>query len=364
MRKHTLLSSSAIALILLTAPAVAQMQDKGGGGPAAQQERGGGAQAQPDRGGDAVQQRSPQQAPEGRGQAPDKGKRSEGQANSKAQGQNRAEKGEQGRAEKGEKRAQPSVQPEKSNRGTAQKSPATEPKKGAERETPAGKRAADTPRTGDHNAGRENAQKGEAGRQEPKERVGANPEGKNAPRVQVSEQQRTNVHRSVFKENRVNRVTNVNFNISIGTRVPRSLHLVALPPTVIAIVPEYRRYNYFVVDDRICIVEPTTYEIVDVITTTSQTAQPAAPQGGVRLVLSDDERQIIMRTVVVRSDSTLGLGALSEGAEIPAGVEVQTFPAAVVEQVPKVKGYKYFSAENGIAIVDPQGTHVEVVISK
>jgi hypothetical protein len=83
-------------------------------------------------------------------------------------------------------------------------------------------------------------------------------------KVQLSQEQRTRIHSTIIKS-RPNRVTNVNFNISVGTKVPRTVRLVALPPTIIEIVPEYRGYLYFVYEDEIVIVEPSTMEIVAVI---------------------------------------------------------------------------------------------------
>jgi hypothetical protein len=61
-------------------------------------------------------------------------------------------------------------------------------------------------------------------------------------------------------------------------------------------------------------------------------------------------------------DSTMGLGAVREGAEVPRNVQVRTFSDAVVQQVPKVQDYKYFAAENRVAVVDPQSSKVELVI--
>jgi hypothetical protein len=83
-------------------------------------------------------------------------------------------------------------------------------------------------------------------------------------KVQLSQEQRTRIHQTIIKA-RPNRVTNVNFNISVGTKVPRTVRMVALPPTIVEIVPEYRGYLYFVYEDEIVIVEPSTMEIVAVI---------------------------------------------------------------------------------------------------
>jgi len=50
------------------------------------------------------------------------------------------------------------------------------------------------------------------------------------------------------------------------------------------------------------------------------------------------------------------------GGSTPCEARLQTFPDAVVEKVPKVRGYKFFTAENRIAIADEQGGKVAVVI--
>jgi hypothetical protein len=57
----------------------------------------------------------------------------------------------------------------------------------------------------------------------------------------------------------------VNFDISVGTVVPRSVTFGDLPPKVVTIVPQYRGFKHFLVRDEIIIVNPNTYEIVAVI---------------------------------------------------------------------------------------------------
>jgi hypothetical protein len=41
--------------------------------------------------------------------------------------------------------------------------------------------------------------------------------------------------------------------------------LVDMPADLVVIVPEYRSYKYFVVGDKVVIVEPDTYMIVEII---------------------------------------------------------------------------------------------------
>ena len=61
------------------------------------------------------------------------------------------------------------------------------------------------------------------------------------------------------------RVTNVNFNVRVGTVVPRTVRIVPLPATLIEIEPTWRGYMYFVYQDKIIVVEPGTLRIVAVL---------------------------------------------------------------------------------------------------
>src|SRR5262245_43713316 len=137
------------------------------------------------------------------------------------------------------------------------------------------------------------------------------------------------------------RATNVNFSVNVGTRVPRSVHLAALPASVLYIVPQYRSYQYFVANDQIGIVDPSSYEIVEVISGSGRAAGTDTRGGtAARLMLTEAEKEIILSEVGNDGGSAMGLGALSEGAEVPRGVQVRAFPEEVVQQVPKVENYK------------------------
>src|SRR5262249_6246995 len=85
-----------------------------------------------------------------------------------------------------------------------------------------------------------------------------------AKSVQLSSEQRTQV-RSMVISHREARVDHVDFSVSIGTRVPRSVHVVVLPPDVVRIVPQFRGFKYFIVREEIVIIDPDTLEIVAVL---------------------------------------------------------------------------------------------------
>jgi hypothetical protein len=333
MRKVAL-ASIAAGLMMSAAPAIAQMQ---------QEKKG------PDSGGTPQMQGSPSgQSDSGTSrQGADKSAEPKAKAGKDtAQGKEPAEpKGSKGTASQG-------IEPKgKTSKGSAEKSP--EPKEKATKGT-----AEKSPEPKDKST------KGTAQTSpEPKDKAtkGAAEKG-TASRVQTSEQQKSTVGQALAKETNLNRVTNVNVSINVGTRVPRSVRLVALPASVVTIVPAYRSYRYFVVGDQLCIVDPATYEIVDVIVVTSRTAGGGESRGSATLVLTDTERDLLLSEIDMREGSTLGLGALSEGADVPRGVQLRVFSSNVVERVPKLRGYKFFTAENRIAIVDPQGARLLLLI--
>ncbi|MBW7963834.1 DUF1236 domain-containing protein [Bradyrhizobium sp. BR 10261] len=83
--------------------------------------------------------------------------------------------------------------------------------------------------------------------------------------AKLSTEQRTQIT-SAIREEHIAPVSNVNFSISVGTRIPREgIELHALPSRVVTIYPEWRTYKYVLVKDEIVIINPDTYEIVAVL---------------------------------------------------------------------------------------------------
>lgn len=76
--------------------------------------------------------------------------------------------------------------------------------------------------------------------------------------------QRTTI-RTVIRQQNVQPMTNVNFSISVGARVPRTAHFYPVPMELVQIYPHWRGYDYFLVGDQIIVVNPRTYEIVAVL---------------------------------------------------------------------------------------------------
>jgi Protein of unknown function (DUF1236) len=83
--------------------------------------------------------------------------------------------------------------------------------------------------------------------------------------LNITPEKRTQIHQVFIKERSAPRVDRVDFDLSVGTAVPRSVRFVPVPSTIIAIEPSWRGYDYFMVGDQIVIVDPRSMEIVAII---------------------------------------------------------------------------------------------------
>ncbi len=82
--------------------------------------------------------------------------------------------------------------------------------------------------------------------------------------AKLSTEQRTKIT-TVIRGQHVQPTTNVNFSIAVGTRVPRTVSFHPLPTEVVTIYPEWRGYEFILVNDQIVVVDPRTFEIVAVL---------------------------------------------------------------------------------------------------
>jgi hypothetical protein len=83
--------------------------------------------------------------------------------------------------------------------------------------------------------------------------------------AKLSTDQRTKIT-TVIRNEHVTSVDHVNFDVRVGTRVPREgVEFRPLPAEVVTIYPEWRGYEFIVVHNQIVVVDPNTYEIVEII---------------------------------------------------------------------------------------------------
>ena len=101
------------------------------------------------------------------------------------------------------------------------------------------------------------------------------------------------------------------------------MRLHTLPVSIVSFAPEYRGYSYIVLEDEtICIVDASTYVIVDVIPAGSQRADRP---GRTQLTLSAEDMRFIYRTVPKNRTANVRV-RLALGAEVPRDVELIDVP--------------------------------------
>ncbi len=82
--------------------------------------------------------------------------------------------------------------------------------------------------------------------------------------AKLSTEQRTRIT-TVIRDQHVAPVTNVNFSITVGTRIPRDVTFHPLPTEIVTIYPDWRGYEFILVRDQIVVIDPRTFEIVAVL---------------------------------------------------------------------------------------------------
>jgi hypothetical protein len=161
-----------------------------------------------------------------------------------------------------------------------------------------------------------------------------------------------------FTSTSVNTVSNVNFNVSVGTTITDEIHLAPLPAEVVRIVPQYRGYQYVVVRDEIVIVEPRTKKIVEVIHKSGGTRKSAS-------VSLNSEQRAKFKTSVETTGSVRSPSAsieLHQGEVLPEDMSLMDVPDTVITEVPELRTYRYVIVGDEIAIVEPDTRRVIEII--
>jgi len=91
-------------------------------------------------------------------------------------------------------------------------------------------------------------------------------QGAAAGSAKLSTEQRTRIS-TVIKQQKVERIepSKLNVSISVGVRLPATVHYYPMPTEVITIYPEWRGYDYILVGDQIIVVDPRSHEIVAIL---------------------------------------------------------------------------------------------------
>jgi hypothetical protein len=84
--------------------------------------------------------------------------------------------------------------------------------------------------------------------------------------AQLTDEQRTRIRSTVINAAGAPRVGRVDFDVTVGTVIPRDrIHVAPVPETLVRIEPEWRGFLYFVYEDEVVIVNPRDMRIVAVV---------------------------------------------------------------------------------------------------
>lgn len=201
---------------------------------------------------------------------------------------------------------------------------------------------------------------------QPSDREAGTTQTRSAERLSASLQteQRTRLNQAITKLD-AKPVTNVNFSISVGTTVPTSVTLRPVPAAIVAVIPQYRGYDFFVVRNEVVIVEPRTHRIVDVIERRSPCQARTTTTTQRRVTLSQTQREYIRRHATSRRTTTATTGAAPRsqtrvivGEEVPDTVVIESFPEEVYREVPAIRSYRYIHSDRGVYLVEPDSRRV------
>jgi len=154
---------------------------------------------------------------------------------------------------------------------------------------------------------------------------------------------------------------NLNIQVNVGTRLPQNVQARRLPSDIVRIMPQYRDYEYTVIDNRVAIVDPRGREVVEILDDGPGYGGMAA-YGRDRIVISDDTRTRF-RELVRSSSTTVGSTSPSGGGTSASNcLSLQPVPEELARTHPELSSYRYLAVGDQVVLVDPQQQKIVQVI--
>jgi len=154
---------------------------------------------------------------------------------------------------------------------------------------------------------------------------------------------------------------NLNIQVNVGTRLPPNVQARRLPSDIVRIMPQYREYDYVVIDNRVAIIDPRGREVVEILDDGPGYGSAAA-HGSDRIVISDDTRTRF-RELVRSSSTTVGSTSPSGGGTSASNcLSLQPVPEELARTHPELSSYRYLAIGDQVVLVDPQQQKIVQVI--
>ena len=188
----------------------------------------------------------------------------------------------------------------------------------------------------------------------------ADQSNRQTPSATVNDDQRRQVV-DQLRRDRAATSQNLNIQVNVGTRLPPSVQARRLPSDIVRIMPQYRDYEYTVIDNRVAIIDPRRHEVVEILDDGPGYGRAAA-YGGDRIVISDDTRTRF-RELVRSSSTTVGSTSPSGGGTSASNcLSLQPVPEELARTHPELSSYRYLAIGDQVVLVDPQQQKIVQVI--
>jgi hypothetical protein len=179
----------------------------------------------------------------------------------------------------------------------------------------------------------------------------------------VNDQQRTQIIDKLRSDRTAARTTqNLNIQVNIGQTLPARVRPRVLPPDIVRIAPQYRGYEYTVVEDEIVIVEPRSRRVVDVLSERGPartTAGVGVGGGRMGMVMTQEQRETFRQ---VARRSTTGSTSPSGSVADANCLTLQAVPEELVRANPQLESYRYLAIGEQLVLIDPREQKVVEVV--
>lgn len=173
----------------------------------------------------------------------------------------------------------------------------------------------------------------------------------------ADDRQRTQIIERLQRE-RTASSRNINIQVNIGQRLPPRVRARPLPPDIVRIAPQYRGYQYTVVEEEIVIVHPRTREVVEVIRDPGS-ARTTSRVDRERIVITREQRETFRQAARrMTTAQTSGSSSVSDASCLT----LQPVPEELVRANPEFGSYRYLAIGEQVILVDPRQQKIVEVI--
>lgn len=171
------------------------------------------------------------------------------------------------------------------------------------------------------------------------------------PRLSGNDRQRAIDY---FTDSRTEQLSHVDLSVTVGAPVPRNISLSELPSAIVSMAPSYRGLRYARSREKIYVIDPVTFIVVDVI--------PLSVGVTARLDLTESEIADVGNALRSVPADTRAPWRLGLGAELPATIVLHAFPDDLLSRYPELSGYSYARTGGELVIADPGNRSVVLII--